>query len=475
MTLAEAVPSSEKATTTFDPAADRRARFAAGKALRRATPRDSLAGFEPAPRDPVAILHEADATRIPSLVPIRYARMAASPFAFLRGAAAVMASDLAGAPQAGIAIQACGDAHLMNFGAFDTPEGRVLFDINDFDETLPGADFTLDIKRLVASVAVAAQAAGWSAKKARAAAASTAEAYRTRMLALAQHSPLEVWHGAVVLTRALPEVVDPALAARLRTLVTQAESNLDKDDNFPHLAPGATSADWRNWKIADKPPTIYHLDPGSQIRFDVAGTFAAYRSSVAPEVRALLDRYRLVDHAMKVVGVGSVGTFCAIGLFASGDGAPLFLQVKEANISVLERVANASSWIGEPGRRVVEGQRMMQAASDLFLGWCVDPASNRHLYIRHLKNRRLGSIGELVETTSLLDYARLCGRTLARAHARSADPALLAGYMGKSGAFDDALATFAMTYADQTVKDYAALVAAYGSAPAPGRTSPRKA
>ena len=448
----------------FDPATDRRARYAAGKALRRATSRESLAEHRPASRDPLTILGEADATRIPSLVPIRYERMMASPFAFLRGAAAVMASDLAHAPQAGIAVQACGDAHLMNFGAFDTPEGRVLFDINDFDETLPGIDFTLDIKRLVASVAVAAKAAGWSAKKARAAAKATSAAYRAHMLALALRSPLEVWHGAIELHHEMPEIVDPALAAQLRALVARAKAKLDKDDNFPHLAPGAAPGDWRNWRIADKPPTIYHLDASSPVHFDAVGTFAGYRETLTPDRNALFSRYHLVDHAMKVVGVGSVGTFCAVGLFASGDGVPLFLQVKEANTSVLERVANAPRWIGPPGQRVVEGQRMMQAASDIFLGWCRDMAGGRELYVRHLKNRRLGTVSELVETTSLLDYARLCGRTLARAHARSADPALLAGYMGKSEAFDDALSSFAMAYSDQTDKDHAALVVARGKA-----------
>ena len=461
-----------KGSLGFDQFADRRARYAAGKALRRATPRENLAEHKPAPRDPVAILREADGTRIADLVPIRYDRMAASPFAFLRGAAAVMAADLAAAPQAGIPVQACGDAHLMNFGAFDTAEGRVLFDINDFDETLPGVDFTLDLKRLVASVAVAAGATGWSTKRARAAAASTAQAYRTHMRALARQSPLSVWHGALELGGRMPDIVDPVLAAQLRMRVERARSRLDQDDNFPHLAPGAVAGNWRAWTIVDKPPTIYHLTPASPVAFDVDRTFAAYRETLTPERAALMSRYTLVDHALKVVGVGSVGTFCAIGLFASGDGAPLFLQIKEAGVSVLERVAGAPLWTGEPGRRVVEGQRTVQAASDVFLGWCVDAASGRHLYVRHLKNRRLGSVSELVETTALLDYARLCGRTLAHAHARSADPAYLAGYMGKSDTFDAAMAGFATAYAAQTAQDHAALLATRAGTALPVTGSP---
>ena len=403
-------------------------------------------------------MREGDAARITNLVPVRYERMAASPFAFLRGAATVMAADLAAAPSPGLPVQACGDAHLMNFGAFDTPEGRVLFDINDFDETLPGIDFTLDLKRLVASVALAAESAGWSAKKARGLAAATSEAYRTHMLRLAEQSPYQVWHAAIALDGRLPDLVDPVLAAHLGALVERARTRLDANDNLPHLAGSFASADWRSWKIADKPPTIYHLDATSPVRFDVATAFAAYAATLPPHVAALLARYTLVDHAMKVVGVGSVGTFCAIGLFASGDGYPLFLQMKEAGASVLERIPNAEEWQREPGRRVVEGQRMLQAASDVFLGWCRDATGGHDLYVRHLKNRRLGSVSELIETADLGDYSRLCGRTLARAHARTADPATIAGYMGKGKTFDEAMADFAAVYAVQTRKDHAVLV-----------------
>ena len=424
-------------------------RYDRGVSLRRRTPRKKHADLlGPIDRDPVAILARGDRTRVPELVPVRYERMLTSPFAFLRGAAAVMAEDLRHQPTGGIAVQACGDCHLMNFGAFATPEENILFDINDFDETLPGVDFTVDLKRLAASVAVAALAAKFSNKRARATAAATVEAYRTRMLALAKLSPLEIWHSRIEVWSEIKNIEDRALRRQLHAILTKAGKRLEQDDNFPHLVTG------RQARIVDKPPLIYHFTRKRDARHRVNAErmFASYQKRLPPERLCLFDRYSLGDIAFKAVGVGSVGTFCAIGLFASADGAPLFLQVKEAGKSVLECLGR--KFDGHPGRRVVEGQHIMQAASDVFLGWTQDEASGRHFYVRQLKNRRLGSISELVEENALVNYARLCGRTLARAHARSADPAVLAGYMGKSGAFDDALASFAMAYAVRTQKDY---------------------
>jgi uncharacterized protein (DUF2252 family) len=423
-------------------------RYDHGIRLRRRIPRVQHAELlGPAHRDPVAILAAGDRTRIPELIPVRYERMLASPFAFLRGAAAVMGEDLKHQPTPGVAVQACGDCHLMNFGAFATPEDNILFDINDFDETLPGVDFTVDLKRLAASVAVAALAAAFSNKRARAAAATTVEAYRTRMRALAKLSPLEIWHSRIDLTREVEHIENRRLRRQLHAILAKAGKR-PQDDNFPHLVSG------ERVHIADKPPVIYHFtrksDPGHRI--DDERIFATYKKRLSPEILCLFERYVLRDIAFKAVGVGSVGTFCAIGLFMSHDGAPLFLQIKEAGKSVLECLG--PKFGGHPGRRVVEGQRTMQAASDIFLGWTEDEASARHFYVRELKNRRLGSISELVEENALVHYASLCGRTLARAHARSADPAVLSGYMGKSGAFDDALASFAMAYADRTQNDY---------------------
>ena len=424
-------------------------RYEQGVSLRQRTPREKHADLlGPSDRDPVAILAASDRTRIPELIPVRYERMLSGPFAFLRGAAAVMAQDLRHQPSVGIAVQACGDCHLMNFGAFATPEENILFDINDFDETLPGVDFTVDIKRLAASVAVAALAEQFSRKRARATAAATVEAYRTRMRALSKLSPVEIWHSRIELAREVKYIEDRSLRRKLHAILTKAGKRLEQDDNFPHLVTG------RQARIANKPPLIYHLTQkgDAKHRINAERMFASYQTRLPPERLRLVELYAMKDIAFKAVGVGSVGTFCAIGLFTSGDGAPLFLQIKEAGKSVLECLG--PKFNGHPGRRVVEGQHIMQAASDIFLGWSQDEASGRHFYVRELKNRRLGSISELIEEDALVNYAHLCGRTLARAHARSADPAVLAGYMGKSDAFDDALASFAMGYADRTQRDY---------------------
>jgi len=430
-------------------------RYAHGTSLRKKSPREEHADLRgPDDRDPVAILAAADRTRVPELVPVRYERMLVSPFAFLRGAAAVMAEDLRYQAVGGIAVQACGDCHLMNFGAFATPEQNILFDINDFDETLAGVDFTVDLKRLAASVAVAALAANLSKRRGRVLAAAATEAYRRHMQNLAKLSPLEIWYSKVALEREVERVDDRSLRRQLRDIIVKARDHLAQDDNFPHLVKGKAP------RIEDRPPLIYHFTRkrDARHRIDAKRAFDIYADRLAPDRLCLIDRYALKDVAFKVVGVGSVGTFCAIGLYMCGDGTPLFLQIKEASHSVLERLA--PKYKGHQGQRVVEGQRIMQAASDVFLGWTEDPASKRQFYVRHLKNRRLGSVGELVEEQALASYARLCGRTLARAHARSADPAVLAGYMGKGTVFDDALAAFAMAYAKRTEDDHKRLVKA---------------
>jgi len=437
--------------TSWGPLAER---FAHGRRLRKKVPRERHAELlGSGDRDPVAILAAGDRSRVPELVPVRYERMLASPFAFLRGAAAVMAEDLKHQARAGISVQACGDCHLMNFGAFATPEQNIVFDINDFDETLAGVDFTVDLKRLVASVAVAALAAKLPKKRARAIAAETARAYRNRIGILAKLSPLEIWHSKVDLAREIERIDDSSLRRQLTAIVAKTIQHIEEDDNFPHLVKG------KKPRIEDRPKLIYHFTgtrADARHRVDERRVFASYQERLAPERRCLLERYALKDVAFKVVGVGSVGTFCAVGLFMSGDGAPLFLQVKEAGKSVLECLG--PKFQDHPGRRVVEGQRAMQAASDVFLGWTQDDPSGRYFYVRQLKNRRLGSVSELVEQRALASYAHLCGRTLARAHARSADPAVLAGYMGKNDAMDDALASFAMAYAARTQSDYDRLV-----------------
>lgn len=432
-------------------------RYAEGKARRRIVPRERLAELPTFERDAAAILSESDAGRLPSLLPIRWRRMATSPYAFLRGAAALMAADVAALPAPGLMTQSCGDCHLMNFGALLSSEGNVLFDINDFDETLPDVDFTVDLRRLCASFVVAAQDAGHSDKRARRIAERAAQGYRRHMAQLSRLSPLEAWRDRVDLVKEAATLGE-RLAAKLRALVTASRPD-SEDDNFPHVARAANGA----FRIEEHPPLIYHVensgDPSAH--FDIPRLFENCRGTLAPEVVALLRRYALTDSAFKVVGVGSVGTFCAIGLFATADGAPLFLQLKEARRSVLEALApdSAAQWRAAQGRRVVSGQRVMQASTDLFLGWAQDDASGRHFYVRHLKNRRLGSVAELISEHALPDYAELCGRVLARAHARSTDTASICGYMGKSGVFDDALASFAMLYAARNRQDHADFVA----------------
>jgi uncharacterized protein (DUF2252 family) len=439
-------------------------RFKQGKELRRKTPREAHADLKGSmARNAVAILAESDPDRVPELVPERYARMMLNPFAFLRGAAAVMATDLAGQPMVGLPVQAGGDSHLMNFGAFVTPENNILFDVNDFDETLPGVDFTVDLKRLAASVAVGASAAGASKKQSRALAAATVKAYRSHMGALAKLSPLEIWHSRIDLEHEIKRIGNSDLRRKLAGVIAKARGEgLSKDDNFPHLVIGDRP------RIVDKSPTIFHLDPKTDARhrLSVARVFAAYRSGLSLDRLRLLDRFTMKDLAFKAVGVGSVGTFCCVALFMTGDNEPLFLQIKQAQNSVLERLGDKLVYKGNQGRRVVQGQQMMQAASDIFLGYSQDEGSGRQFYVRTLKNRRLGGVSEISEGEALSDYAQLCGRTLARAHARSGDPVAIFGYMGKSAVFDDAIASFAMAYANETNIDHVALVKAKGTAKA---------
>jgi uncharacterized protein (DUF2252 family) len=407
---------------------------------------------------------ESDQGRIAKLLPIRYGRMAQSPFGFLRGAAMVMARDLAGLPRAGVLVQACGDCHLKNFGAFTSPEGQILFDINDFDETLPGVDFTVDLKRLVASVAVAARDEGLSDRKAHSLALAAARAYRKFILKIDAASPLEVWSKRMIVARELERIKNAKLREALIAAFMKARDNLAADDNYPSVV---TTKDG-GVAIKNDKQKIFHVSDGDAAGgVDLDAAFKSYRAALSPERRALVERYCLRDTAFKIVGIGSVGTYCAIGLFTSPDKHMLFLQVKEARASVLAPLAAAVD-LRQQGDRVTQGQRAMQAASDIFLGATDDKATARQFYVRQLKNRRLDDIfdevfeeiGDAVKAQALAALADLCGRTLARAHARTGDPALLAGYMGTSDVFDEALASFALAYAKQTVGDHASLTAA---------------
>ena len=433
----------------------REQRQAAGKALRAVVTRESHADFTVDPhRDPLPILTAGDAGRVPSLVPERYKRMNASPFAFYRGAATLMAHDLRSSPHIGLPVQVCGDAHLMNFGAFSSPEGNVLFDINDFDETCSGVDFIVDLKRLVASVVVAAQNEGMPDKKAHALAAATSKAYRDFMSDLAERSPLEVWQARMDLQAQVEGLGDASLETEIIETMLKAEKKGKTSSETPKLETGADGA----LRFADKPPTIFHVLPdGTPVGHVLSNhTYEKYKATLLPERAMLLDHYRLADSAFKVVGVGSVGTFCAIGLMLSADGDELVLQLKQAGDSAVAGLAQGIASASHGGKRVVDGQRAMQAASDVFLGWTEDE-SGRQFYLRQLKNRRLGSIAEAIQGKALPAYATLCGRTLARAHARTGDPQMINGYVGKSDVLDEALAVFAMSYASQTVLDHARL------------------
>ena len=439
----------------------RDARLAAGKALRDACPRERHAELPlPPGRDARAILAATDKSRLQNLVPERYRRMSASPFAYLRGAAAVMAADLAGAPKAGISVQACGDCHIGNFGVARSPEGSLLFDINDFDETLPGIDFTVDVKRLCASVALAVlENPDATADEARHAALGAAHAYRKRMGELALLSPFETW----CLRTDVGDLVSHIDDADLRRTVDGFVGKAGPDDarNYQKLDPANATRSPSHWRIADKPPAIFHWPAGSDgpEALRAEAVFKGYLQSLPPERRPLLGRYGLADVVFKVVGVGSVGTFCALGLFTTPDGATLFLQIKEAGTSCLAALTGrADPFAGHGGERVVQGQRLMQSAPDLFLGWTTEPTTGRQFYVRHLKNKHLGEIAPLIQGHALGPYGRLCGGTLARAHARTGDAATLSGYMGQSDTFETALGEFAMRYAEVTKGDWGRLV-----------------
>ncbi len=442
-----------------DVSSPRKDRYSAGRDLRLRVPRESHAAC-PAPweRDAVALLREADRPRIASLLRRRYKRMVEDPFAFLRGAAAVMAHDLAGLPAVGIPVQACGDCHVKNFGVLKSPEGRILFDINDFDETLPDVDFTLDLKRLTASVAVLARDRGLPDASARKLAATAARAYRVFMRELRKKDPAEIWQARMEVHREAAKIDDGKVRTVMAAILAKTVKKLARDDNFPRV-----SFENGVGRIEEREEHIEHhiADCG----FDARALFSRYPSSLLPERRTLLGRYALHDTAFKVVGIGSIGTYCAIGLYVSPDKEPLFLQVKEGRRSVLSPHGGAIPDSEHRGRAIVEGQRALQAASDAFLGWTEDEEIGRPFYVRHLKHRRLddifedvlGAVGKKHEQDAIASFADLCGRTLARAHARTADPAFLAGYMGKSDALDVALASFAMAYADNTSYDHARL------------------
>ena len=438
-------------------------RAAQGRAARNAAPRSSHGNWERVGRDPLQILTSQDEGRVPELVPIRYGRMLASPFAFFRGAAAVMAADLAQAPTTALTAQLCGDAHLSNFGVFSAPDRRLVFDCNDFDETCPGP-FEWDVKRLVASVSVAGRQLGFEKREREKATLTGATAYRRSMRSYAEMRNIDVWYSRIDVESRLAGLRSEVDGKRFRQIERGLAKAKSKDS--VRALRKLTHEDGGRLRIISDPPLITPLGELTDVadaEEQLQAVLAAYMESLNEDRRHLAASYRYVDAAMKVVGVGSVGTRAWIVLLLGRDsGDPLFLQAKEAQRSVLEPYVGASRYRNH-GRRVVEGQRLMQAASDIFLGWIgtqgID-GQQRSFYVRQLWDGKGSATIESMSPADLTAYASLCGETLARAHARSGDRIGIASYLGGGEPFDKALARFAEAYADQNERDYERLVEA---------------
>jgi uncharacterized protein (DUF2252 family) len=446
-------------------------RVARGRAARAEVPRSSHAGFEPAAHraDPIALLEQQAETRVPELVPIRYGRMLVSPFTFYRGAALIMASDLSATPSSGLRVQACGDAHLSNFGVFGSVERRLMFDVNDFDETLPGP-WEWDVKRLAASLVVAARGNGYSRKERSKIVRDTVGRYRDAMRSFATMPNLAVWYSRLDVEELLGQLrgqVNAKMLKRAEQGLAKARTrdSLQAFSKLTHLVDGEP-------RIISDPPLIVPVEElfpeatADQVTDRVHEFVRGYRQSLQTDRRILLEQYRFVHMAHKVVGVGSVGTRAWIALFLGLDGQdPLFVQVKEAQASVLEEYVGKSGYANH-GERVVAGQHLMQASSDIFLGWKrmtgVDNIE-RDFYARQLKDWKGSAEVEVMIPEGMTLYGQMCGWTLARAHARSGDRVAIATYLGSNDTFDRALAEFAEAYADENERDYQALVDAVKS------------
>jgi uncharacterized protein (DUF2252 family) len=421
-----------------------------GKALRAKLPRTAQAEWKPRAKsqDIVKLLEESDVGRIRGLLPVKYQRMAVSPFTFFRGAAIIQARDLANAHVSGIMVQACGDCHLANFGGFGSPERVLVFDINDFDETFPGP-WEWDLKRLGASLVLAARDRTFSKTLADQAVRTAAASYRKRMSEFAEMTVLDAWYATVDAAQ-IKEYFknDKDISARLARKQKQARSQ-----NSEAVVPKLTEVVNGRRMIKDNPPVIYHFDEyAKNVEKGHQKFIAQYKNSLQLDRQKLFDRYQLQDSAIKVVGVGSVGTRCYLSLLLADGVDPLFLQVKEARRSVLESPRGKSRYAHQ-GMRVVEGQRLMQGASDIFLGWA---RTQKHdYYLRQFRDMKVSAEIETFRPATLVGYATLCGWALARAHAKAGDAAMLAGYLGATDQFDNALAKYSEAYADQAERDFA--------------------
>ncbi|TCC12428.1 DUF2252 domain-containing protein [Kribbella soli] len=448
-------------------------RAARGKEARAAVPRESHAVFDPRPGrpDPVGLLEEQAASRVPELIPVRRGRMMVSPFTFYRGAALPMASDLATTPVSGLAVQACGDAHLSNFGIFGSAERRLVFDVNDFDETTPGP-WEWDVKRLAASLEVAGRENGFGGKNRRAVVMAAVASYRQAMRAFAKMTNLDVWYAHADMDELRAEF-DSQMKARQRKMWDKGMAKARTRDSMQEVAKLCRVVGGRP-RIVSDPPLLVPVDeliPEAQdvaaFQTSLAGLIGKYRRTLETDRRYLLEQYEFADMARKVVGVGSVGTRCWIILMLGRDGSdPLFLQVKEAEESVLRRFTGAGKYANQ-GERVVAGQRLMQAASDIFLGWQraktgLDGKPHDY-YVRQLRDWKYSMPIEAMKPRGMRIYGEACGWTLARAHARSGDRIAIATYLGGSDVFDRAIAAFAAAYADQNQRDHRSLVDAVAS------------
>jgi uncharacterized protein (DUF2252 family) len=423
--------------------------------MRKTVPRSAHGAWEPAADrpDPIDLLIQSSQGRLPDLVPIRYGRMLKSPFTFLRGSASIMACDLAPTPATGIRVQACGDCHLMNFGVFASPERNLIFDINDFDETLP-APWEWDLKRLATSVYVAGRDINISEAECITAVQTCARSYRERMRSYSEMRALEVWYARIDVDTLINLASSPDERKRRQQAAEKARTRTGQA-----LVQKLTTQVDGTRRILDNPPLIYHLPQHDKFLAKITEYFRLYRASLQEDRRYLLDHYRLVDVAVKVVGVGSVGTRCAVALMEAGPDDYLVLQFKEARASVLEPYAGRSAY-GNHGQRVVCGQRLMQSASDMFLGWSGGTRLGIDFYLRQLRDMKASVEIGAVSADELIDYAEYCGWALARAHAKSGDAALISGYLGQNDSFDQAMARFAAAYAAQVERDHAAMVKA---------------
>jgi uncharacterized protein (DUF2252 family) len=450
----------------------REQRIARGKAARAEVPRASHAEFVAGKhrKDPLTLLQDQDGTRVPELLPIRYGRMASSAFAFFRGAALPMASDLAATPRSGLTVQLCGDAHLSNFGAFASPERHLVFDINDFDETVPGP-WEWDVKRLATSIEIAGRTNGYSGKVRRGCVLATVAAYRRSMRTFADTDPLEVWYSHADLER-IQALAEGSMHARQRKTLARNIAKAQTRDNLGALGRFASVQDGEPRLKAEPPLVVPVRDIWGMAAAEASETaeqlrrlLSDYRDTLGPERRPLLDRYRLVDMARKVVGVGSVGTRSWMLLMIDDDRHPLFLQDKEAGPSVLERFVGASEY-DNGGQRVVVGQRLMQAVSDIFLGWVRVTGfdgETRDFYLRQLRDWKGSAEVETMLPAGMSRYGELCGWTLARAHARTGDPVAMSAYLGRGSSFDEAVREFSESYADQNERDHQSLLDAIAS------------